>query len=263
MQEESLKETNKNELTAYLKRDRIYIPTGIRNLDGLLDGYYPSTVWVIGGWPGTGKTTLTLNLVSKLEGKKISVFTTGETSKERFMEKLLCALTNTSDKDIRTGNQRAIDTLSKNIHLLDKYDLNVIDKSSPSLKDIEDELKLREPDIMFIDYFQNLEIPENVTNRYAAFTNVARALEKVIKKHTTTLVLNSQLRKPEDINMRPTLFDFKETGKLGEMAYCGILVSANQAERSDGEMYVEVAKARDGKLGSFTIKGNWECNKLV
>lgn len=257
-----LKEDNKNALNSYLGRDRIYIPTGISNLDGLVDGFYPSTVWVIGGWPGTGKTTLTLNLVNKLQGKNVSVFTTGETSRERFMEKLLCSLTDTKDQDVRTGKEAAIMTIRNNVHLLDKYNINVIDKSSPSVKDIEDELKSRKPDILFVDYFQNLEIPENVVNRYAAFTNMARALEKIVKKHNTCLILNSQLRKPEDINMRPTLFDFKETGKLGEMAYTAILVSSNQAERSDGEMYVEVAKARDGKLGSFTIRGDWDKNKL-
>lgn len=258
----NLKEENKNDLSAYLKRDRIFIPTGLRNLDGLLDGYYPGTVWVIGGWPGTGKTTLTLNLVSKLPGTKISIFTTGETSKERFMERLMCCLTGTSDRDVRIGEASAIANVSGKLNMLDSYDINIIDKSSPSVKDIEDELKIRKPDILFVDYFQNLEIPENVINRYAAFTNIARSLEKVVKKYKSTLVLNSQLRKPEDINMRPTLFDFKETGKLGEMAHNAILVSSNSAERNDGEMFLDVAKARDGKLGQFTIKGSWDSNKL-
>lgn len=257
-----LKEANKNDLASYLKRDRIFIPTGIRNLDSMLDGYYPGTVWVIGGWPGTGKTTLTLNLISKLPGKKISLFTTGETSKERFMERLMCCLTGTSDRDVRVGEPKAIEIISQNIGLLDRYNLNIVDKSSPSVKDIEDELRLRRPDVLFVDYFQNLEIPENIVNRYAAFTNIARSLEKVVKKYASTLILNSQLRKPEDINMRPTLFDFKETGKLGEMAHNALLVSSNNAERNDGEMFVDVAKARDGKIGQFTIKGQWDINKL-
>lgn len=257
-----MNEHNKHALSAFLGRDRAYIPTGIGPLDTKLDGYYPGTVIVVGGWPGTGKTTLTINLVSRLKGRRVSVFTTNEIGKERFLEKMMCSLVGVKDKDIRMGQPEAIQRIGDNLHLLDNYDINVVDKAAPDLKDIENELKDRQPHVMIIDYFQNLALPENVVSRYAAFTNLARNLEKLVKKHSTTLILNSQLRKPEDVNMRPTLFDFKETGKLGEMAHAAILLSSNSGEREEGEMYVEVVKARDGKLGSFTLKGDWDTNKL-
>ena len=258
---ELLREANKNELNEYLNRDRVFIPTGVRNLDSLLDGYYPGTVWVIGGWPGTGKTTFCINLISKLKGKRVSVFDT-ETSKYRYLEKLMCCLTGTKDRDIRIGTSGAITNIQDNLHLLDEFDLNVIDKSNPSLKDVEDEMKARKPEVLIVDYFQNMEIPENTMNRYGAFTNLARNIEKLTKKYACTTILTSQLKKPEDVNIRPTLFDLKETGKLGEMAHVVGLLSRTSNEE-EGELFVDIQKCRDGQLGCFTIKGQWDINKLV
>ena len=255
-----LKETNKNNLNEYLNRDRVYIPTGVKHLDTLLDGYYPGTVWIIGGWPGTGKTTFCINLLSKLKKVKVSVFDT-ETSKYRYLEKLMCCITGTKDRDIRIGVKLAVNVLQNNLHLLDEYDLNVIDKSNPSLKDIEEEMKERNPKIVIVDYFQNMEIPENLINRYGAFTNLARNIEKLTKKYGCTTILTSQLKKPDDVNTRPTLFDLKETGKLGEMAHVVGLLSKTKNEE-EGELFVDIQKCRDGQLGSFTLKGQWESNRL-
>lgn len=240
--------------------NKTYIPTNIGMLDRAIDGYYEGTIWVIGGWPGAGKTTFIINLISKLRGQRISVFDT-ETSKYRYLEKLLCCLTDISDKSIRTNDEQAIKLVKSNLHILKDYNLNIIDKSSPTLKDIEDELKINKPRILIIDYFQNLDIPGG-TNRYGEFTNLARNIEKLTKKYRCTTLLASQLKKPLEINLRPTKFDLKETGKLGEMARVIVLLS-HVIEDEDGELFIDIAKARDGSIGWFKVKGNWESNRIL
>ena len=242
-----------------------YIPTGVPELDSMIDGYYEGSVILVGGWPGMGKTTLGINLVTKLPKTPILIYTTGEVSKFRYMEKLLCCLSTVKDKDVRIKDAVAITKIKNSVHCLDDYNLYISDKSGPNIKDIENDIKLFKPRIVIIDYFQNLEIPGGL-NRYAEYTNLARGLEKLAEKYGNTMVLMSQLKKP-DIQKgkmpRPTKFDFKETGKLGEMARVAILLSHLDEEDEDKELFVDIQKARDGQIGSFKIKGEWEYNRLL
>lgn len=243
---------NRTEVEQYLKKrsempDR-FIPTGYPSLDAIIDGYYESNMWVIGGGPGTGKSTLILNLMKKLKKHRISVFDT-EMSKYVYMEKFLSCLLKTSHKDMRTNLPSQMDFLMQNMSKLDNYNINIIDKSSPSITDIETEIKTNHPRFLIIDYFQNIEV-KNQQFRYIEYTSHVRELERLTKQYNITTILTSQFRKPENGATRPTLFDLKETGKLAEAPAIILLLSRNLEGLS-----IEVVKNRNGGItGELTLK---------
>ena len=251
---------NKKELTDYLvkkaKDPEPYIRTAIPALNKFIDGMYPGTIIGIGAWPGHGKTTLVMNLMAGLQGQKVSVFDT-EMSKYRYMEKFVSLLTETPHEQIRTNLSGCVDDLISKLSVLDKYNIHIIDLSSPSIQDIETEIKTNLPRVVIIDYFQNIFI-SNPMNRYGEYTGIARKLEDLAKKYQCTMVVLSQFKKPESGVSKPTIFDFKETGKLAEMFHVALLLG-----RDGDNMVIDVAKNRDGLIGEFKVQGNWQCNKLL
>ena len=252
----------KQEFEKYLRAkgmtNHSFIPTGFKALDDLVDGFYPGTVWIIGGWPGTGKTTTLMNLVANLKHTKILLFDT-ETTKQIWMEKFISLLAMIPYKDIRTDIKNTLPSLLLKLNLLDDYDIIVVDDSSPTLQRIEQSILKHTPKVVAIDYIQNIDAEEQrFANRYSAYTYVVRQLERLAKNYNTTVILCSQLRKPDREQDRPTLFDLKETGKLGEAAHVVMLLRKHE----DG-LAVDIAKSRNGLLGEFVFKGMWGFNKLT
>ena len=251
---------NKTEFEEYLvkraKSPEPFIPTRFKGLNDIIDGMYEGAVIGIGAWPGHGKTTLALNLMAGMEGHKVSVFDT-EMTKYRYMELFVGMLTGTEDKKVRTRPVDILDEIIPKLGVLDKYDLHIIDSSSPTIQEIETEVKTNNPRFLVIDYFQNIAIV-NPLNRYAEYTSHARKIEDLAKKYQLTVILLSQFKKPESGVTKPTLFDFKETGKLAEMMHIALLLS-----RSEDGMVVDVAKNRmAGVLGTVKLNGDWTTNKL-
>ena len=232
-----------------------FISTNIKKLDMYVDGYYPGTLWTVGAWPGVGKTTLMLNLLKELKGVPVSIFDT-ETDKSRLMEKFVSLLSGIPDKDIRTKFNDNYEDIKKYVEKMDCYNFNINDKSCPTYFDIENEVKNNRPRILIIDYFQNIDV-SYAQNRYGAYTDIARKLETLTKQFNMTTIMCSQLRRPSEEVVAPTIFDLKETGKLAEMPHVIIMLS-----QSDSELVIDVAKNRSGSKGTFKLRCDWACNRL-
>ena len=233
-----------------------FIPTGIKALDIKLHGYYKNQVWVIAAWPGSGKTTLAMNFISKLSKTRISLFDT-ETTRFVFMERFF-SLVSGIPHDVFSKNLNGnYPEIKSKLSCLDNFNLNIIDKSCPSFRDIEEEVKRFRPKFLIIDYIQNVDVG-NPINRYSAYTNLVRDIETLTKRFELTTILCSQLRKPVENSSRPSMFDLKETGKLLEVPSVVLLLSRVEG----GSMLVDACKNRNGQPFEETLSGNWNTGEI-
>ena len=238
------------------KKTKTYIPTNYMLLDSYIDGLYGGCLYLIGARPGIGKTTFVLNLLSKQKGKKCLVFTT-ETSKEKFLEKFLSLVLHLEYKNLRQ-NLIETTTLFNDLECLKAYNIYLVDCYKPTVKQIEDKVKEILPDILIIDYFQNVRIQSQMY-KYQEYTNNVENIFNISRNYNIPVILCSQLKRFSENRKddEPELSDFKETGKLEETAHAVMLL-----HQTDGRLVCSLAKNRDGQIGELKFKGLWQYNKL-
>jgi replicative DNA helicase len=257
-----------NWFRAYLghrKTNKLYTPTGFTDLDRYIDGFYPGTLVVIGARPGKGKTTFILNLMTKLRKNHRILYFSTETSKERILERMVSIEFGIPYKDIRVdigSNYKKI------IDCIREYEgssnVSFVDLSNPSMDQIKRAIDVVEPQLVFVDYFQNLCIQQSAYGSSAgAYARAVQQLADLAREKNITVVLTSQLKRFNDDrdNDRPKLSDFKETGKLEEAAHTAILLYHNVPR--DDKLKLAVEKNRDGEIGELELLGLWDFGRLI
>ena len=236
-------------------KERKYIPTGYMELDNLIDGFYPGCLYLIGAWTGVGKTTLILNLLVNLKNVRQLVFTT-EVTASAYLEKMLSRLSGIEYKFIRQNTSLIHNDL---IPILNEFDINIVDKYKPEVKDIRYCLDRIKPQIIYFDYFQNVGTNPFIINKYVEYTKKVEEIFNLDREYNIPIVLASQLKRPtgDSANKRPEIWDMKETGKLEESAHVAMLLS-----KSPNGLFIDVVKNRNGPVGEFELKGEWSINKL-
>lgn len=158
------------------------VPTGIKELDGILHGGFPegSTILVAGG-PGTGKTILAAQFIylGAVKYKERGVFVTFEETAEYFKNNMLTLGWN-------------FDVLQKNqqVEILDLLSLREGDKMEIVLNDIIESVKSMEAKRLVID---------SVTALTVAFKEMAEArtlisvLQKILRTIGCTTVLTIEV----------------------------------------------------------------------
>ena len=248
-------ETTDNWLAQHLRVKRTFMPTGFDQLDTLIDGLYPGNILVVGARPGTGKTTLSLNLVDKMRDKRHLVYPT-ENSRERWTEKMLSLVSGTPDKEIRQHPEGIVEKLSTHIDDIMARPLKVVSTYKPTFAQMERDLQEFQPHVWHMDYFQNTWLDEP---GYRGYTQAVERYHNLAIKYNCALVLYSQLRRPsgDEGDKRPNMSMLKETGKLEEAAKTIILLYRNGSET---ELIVD--KNRDGETGVVSMSGDFATNKM-
>lgn len=234
-----------------------YIPTGFRSLDNLIDGFQKGVLSIIGARPGTGKTTFIINTLKNLKTTKSLVFTT-EVSKEKFLEKFISVVCNIEHKKIKhlENGFGDINNFKPLLKEIGNYNIVLNDETKPSILTIRNNIEQFKPDIVFFDYFQNIQInPLNVSS-YHEYTRKVEQFIEIAKIFNVPFVVTSQLKRLTDTD-KPVLSDLKETGKLEEAASLVILM-----RQDAGDLVVDIAKNRDGSTGEVRFKGDWGKNRL-
>ena len=82
------------------------MPTGFLDLDELLSGLQPSSLYVLGARPSAGKTALALCAATNVavEGQRPVLIFSLEMSQLELIQRMLCAEARVDSKRIRNGN---------------------------------------------------------------------------------------------------------------------------------------------------------------
>ena len=241
-------------------------PENFRSINGLIGGIDRGNLIVIGGYPSNGKSSLMINLtygfVNEL-GYKVLITTIGEMSPKENMRRIeaIALKINTmkfKTKSLTEKDQERIKAMIPHINDIWKY--NCI--RAYTTADIVRAVNKYEPDILFIDYLQNIS-GDDTLSLYAKRTKHTLEIQKLTKEKNIVTFLLSQFHRPQEGRIRrPYNNDFRDSGVIEERADIIFLIywerklKMESLLRRDGDapefMELNLTKSKDGATGSLS-----------
>ena len=220
------------------------LPFGIPTIDKLLEGgivrgYYG----ILGARPGSGKSTIGMNLMSGLARQHEVVYVTLEMSRFRIIKNMLAANRQKTLNDLHSG----------------EYKITFVEsgRTIPELQSITGRLlQEKRRDIIIIDHFHLIEgFGEIAVDKY---TNVSKSLLAMSRETGVAFLVLAQLSRGAATEA-PKMKDLRGSGSLEEDADFVLLLHKIEENKS----VLRLAKNRDtGEKGECKLTYNPETREL-
>ncbi len=210
-----LSETSLDELYGKTK----YIPYDIDFFDKILNGIYEKQFITIAARPGTGKTTLALNIMRNIKAN--TLFFSAEMDKKSIYAKFLALETGVDSNKIESYNLDKIEkekVFKAHMQFKDKMNLIVYDNLSNicnMLNKARSHIIAGEKiDLIVIDYIQRLSGVSG-NNENAKITEICRLIKDfTITTGIPVIALSQFSREVEKENRQPRLSDLRGSGSI-------------------------------------------------
>lgn len=247
------------------------ISTGLVELDQKIAGLEKAKLYLVGGRPGMGKSTLAFNFAAEaaIVGKNVAVFSLEMPKKDIF--KKLCSSLGSIDYG-RLRNQQPMEELdyqklSAVTKKLKGKLFSVDDTGGISPAYIRNKLNQltvdtgRPIDLVVIDYVQLMNPSSSkAMDANSRIADIGKELMQIKKEFDCPLVLLSQLNRAVEQrpNKRPINADLRDSGSLEQDADVILFIYRDEvydAESADkGIAEIIIAKQRAGELGTIRTR---------
>ncbi len=246
------------------------ISTGYTEFDALTSGFHPSNLVVVAGRPGTGKTSLALDIArhAAIRQQKHVGFFSMEMPKEQILERVLCAEARVDLHKLRAGylppaKWGQIAEAAAHVHeavmLVDDAPAAPVLTIRSKARRMHSEHKL---DLIIVDYLQLIEGGVRTDLREQEISYISRSLKGLARELDIPVVACSQLNRAVERRetKRPQLSDLRESGAIEQDADMVVFIyrpdyyedPSQNVTVADTEIIV--AKHRNGPLGKFILR---------
>ena len=248
----------------------IGIPTGIRDLDYTLGGIRQSELWIVGGLPSSGKTSLGLEhglsaccIADATQRQIPTCMFSMEMKDRRIVRRILAAMTPAGALGSRDAKRIPDDKwmhVAETAARLGQLPLYVDDSPGltiPALRSaIRRYRKEFKIEFVLVDYVGLMDGPGRTLTEQA--TGIAKGLQRIAKEEGVAILALSQLHRPRDgnVNERPTMLSLKYTGDFEANADVVLLIYRpmhTETSTFTGEDEIIIGKARDGAKGAIPV----------
>jgi replicative DNA helicase len=218
------------------------VPTGLRRLDGVLNGgWQKSAMTIIAGPSGAGKTTLVLQFADAA-GKALIV--APEMTVASLARRMLLRRAGASMRDFK-HDEAARKTIVQNVAELLKTKIVFLDSLEPSMEEIRDAALWFKPPLIVLDYAQFLTSMED-PKRYLALAKFAQFSIELAMETKAAVLMTSQVNVSKDGE-----YSLRESAMLNHKAHAQLdfyvpLAKNKVSPPAVSECYFWVAKQRDG-----------------
>ena len=232
--------------------DKLNIPTGFPDLDKLMGGLRLGELVVVGARPSIGKTSFLLSLAKNISFRQESsavLYINLESTLRQTAERLTFML---KKKDRPIEAPFYISAPTKSIEaILDEINVYIKDKGVK---------------VVFIDYIQMLQIPDD-NQRNRSLTTAISALKQLSREQHVSVILSSQLNRSLELrsgySKQPYLSDLRDSGALEQESdkviflnrlECYGITEDENGDSTKSIVKVILAKNRTGFSGEVSLK---------
>jgi replicative DNA helicase len=231
------------------------LATGFEDLDRNVGRPDSGHLWVIGGYAGVGKSYFILNLVNNMrklnKGIRVAIFTTELTPKGYALRHILmeAGVYRLQYEDQPQQYKADVDKAFIEYIQHQKTYGDIYIQSVKTGEEIEKAIKLIKPDIVFVDYVQQLTYQKFRTNE-DSMPSLAMMFQNLPKTYKIPVIVASQLNNyavNSDAD-KETLAPFQNGRDLNQAAQVSIVLKREKEESILMPILeVRVIKARDGE----------------
>ena len=204
------------------------IPTGFLDLDRLLGGLHPSTLFVLAARPGIGKSTLALNMARNAAGRGSKVgIASLEMGRMELAFRLLAAEAEVDSHRLRLNlvtereQQRVIDAVGA----LSDIPIYIDDTAGQPISEIRARARRLQievgVDLLIVDYIQLAHGSRRYdNNRVMEMSEISGTLKEMARQMVIPVVAVSQLSRAVEMRPghKPLLSDLRDSGAIEQDA---------------------------------------------
>lgn len=239
------------------------VPTGFTDLDQMLAGLQPSNLVVVGGRPGSGKTSLALNIAAHaaLEAQVPVMVFSLEMSHFELTQRLMSSEARVDSTRLRNGRLFESDwpKVSHAVGRLAEAPIYIDDNAHLTIMEMRAKARRFKSShglgLIVLDYIQLMTGRTTSENRQVEVSEISRGLKILARElHIPVLALSQLSRNLESrADKRPVLADLRESGSLEQDSDAVIFIYRDQMYNRDspdrGTAEIIVAKHRNGPTG--------------
>ena len=243
------------------------VPSGLIDLDKVLNGFQKSDLILLAARPSMGKTALALNMGTNAarKGKVIAIFSL-EMSKIQLGTRLLSTASGVDAQQLNTGNQsdEEIKNLIDALNELSDLKMYIDDTAGLGLLELRSKIRRLQHehglDMIIIDYLQLMQ-GGRAENRQQEISEISRGLKALAREMNVPILALSQLSRSVEMRAekKPQLSDLRESGSLEQDADIVMFLYRDEYYNRDdtgNENIAEliIAKNRNGPTTSIRLQ---------
>lgn len=245
------------------------IASGFKKLDALTKGFQPSTLTIVGGVPGMGKTAFAISLIRKMaiEYNHSTSFFSLNLSSEDFIAAIISQKTNIDFQKIRSGllDENQEKEVYATIEQIKDGPLDFYEHPFLTVEGIEDEaFFFRHPDtcpeIIVIDSLRLLA--KNKKDKVGKVLNkrelakITEELKELAVKHKTPIILFTEIQEGEKrwTNKRPSLVNVRNHAPIVPYADLILLLYRPEYYKIDEWADDECSAVKEGDAEIVIVK---------
>jgi replicative DNA helicase len=274
-------ETPEEDLKTLLKNTILTSDKGVAykfkipKLNKYLGGIDKGELITIGGFTSSGKSSLVVQLAIDFAGhsKKRVLYCSSEMTPMELSRRILSNEMSKNIMEFRSGyfqegEKEAMIKVAETIG--DEWNLNI--KKVSTVEDITKYIRKYNPEIVFVDYLQNLD-RRGARSDYERVSNNIKDLQGItLSKEITTFVV-SQLSRNKETVRPPKMTDLRDSGRIEEVSNIVMMIywESRLKEKNDTrkggepaeEIEIRITKNRDGTIGNIKLQFYPEYSKIV
>jgi replicative DNA helicase len=274
-------ETPEEDLKTLLKNTILTSDKGVAykfkipKLNKYLGGVDKGELITIGGFTSQGKSSFVCQLAIDFAGhsKKRVLYCSSEMTPMELSRRIL---SNEMDKNImdfrsgyfQQGEKEAMTKVAETIG--DEWNLNI--KKVATIEDIRKYINKYDPEIVFVDYLQNLD-RRGARSDYERVSNNIKDLQGITLDREIVTFVVSQLSRNKERIRPPRMTDLRDSGRIEEVSNIVMLIywenrlKEKTEIRKGGEpaeeIEIRITKNRDGTIGNIELEFYPEYSKIM
>ena len=258
------------------KGELVGVPPGFRDLDIMMRGLHANEMIVIAGRPGTGKTSIALNIAENaLFGKNrvpVLVFSLEMLAEQLYM-RMIASRARIDQHKLAQGfiEREKLQDISSVAKELSEAPMWIDDTAGISILEMRAKARRLNQQLggklglVIVDYLQLLRGSDPSLPREQEVAEISRGMKAMSKELRAPVVVLAQLNRDSEKETRyPRPSDLRESGSIEQDADAILLLSRQRKSDTDNSdisnsqwlIRAELAKQRNGPTGVVTLLFN-------